>query len=323
VLDCSHRARQSDTLCGYQSMKNWGTGLDNSNRRIVMKSTAATAAASLIPSLGWAQSAAPDALMQKIVEVELRLKSRLGVVLHDLETGKKWMHRADERFAMCSTFKGIAGAAVLALVDQGREDIDRRIVIRQSDIQSYAPVTQDRVGGSGMTIGELCEATITTSDNTAGNLVLKVIGGPQGFTKYVQSIGDTVTRLDRTEPDLNEAKPGDARDTTTAAALTLTMQKLVLGDVLSVKSRELLTNWLVGNKVGDTKVRAGLPKDWRVADKTGGGGFGTNNDTGVIWPPNRKPILFTILTTETSASTDDKNAGMADIARSLKSVVPG
>jgi beta-lactamase class A len=209
------------------------------------------------------------------------------------------------------------------LVDQGAEDLNRRIIIQQGDVLSYAPVTKDRVGDAGMTIAELCDATITMSDNTAGNLVLRLIGGPEGFTRFVQSIGDTVTRLDRWEPDLNEGKPGDLRDTTAPTALTATMQSLVLGNALSAKSRDQLTAWLVGNKVGDTKVRAGLPKTWRVGDKTGGGGFGTNNVTGLIWPPNRKPIIFTIMTTETSASTEDKNAGMADIARALSGVIAG
>lgn len=275
------------------------------------------------PFVARAQTSEPDALMAAILAVEQRLQARLGVMILDLESGKVWAHRADERFAMCSTFKGIAGGALLALVDQGREDINRRIVIEPNDILAYAPVTKQHIGGSGMTLGALCEATITTSDNTAGNLVLKAIGGPEGFTRFVRQIGDFVTQLDRWEPDLNEAKPGDPRDTTTPAALTKTMQSLVLSDVLSAQSRQQLTAWLVGNTVGDTKVRIGLPKDWRVADKTGAGEFGTNNDTGVIWPPNRKPVLFSILTTETRATIADKNAGMADIARALKIALVG
>lgn len=295
------------------------------NRRMFVASLGALFAQPLLsPSpAAWAASSTPDALAKLFADLELRLKARLGVVLRDLDSGRTWVHRADERFPMCSTFKGLAGGALLALVDRGRESLDRRIVIQPGDILSYAPVTKERVGGVGMTLGELCEATITTSDNTAGNLVLKAIGGPEGLTRFLREIGDPVTRLDRREPDLNEGKPGDPRDTTTPAAMTKTMQALVLGKVLSPGSREILTGWLVGNKVGDTKVRAGLPKDWRVGDKTGGGGFGTNNDTGVIWPPNRKPILFTILTTETAAPVEEKNAAMAEIARALKTAIVG
>jgi len=296
---------------------------NHQNRRGFLAGAVAMPVALSLPAPLLSQGVPANSLGKTILDVEQRLKSRLGVLLHDLESGQKWAHRADERFPMCSTFKGVAGGALLALVDQGKEDINRRIVIQQSDILSYAPVTKERVGGNGMTLGELCEATITTSDNTAGNLVLKAIGGPEGFTRFVRSIGDSTTQLDRWEPELNEGKPGDPRDTSTPAAMTRTMETLVLGNALSPKSRDVLTAWLVGNKVGDTKVRAGLPKDWRVGDKTGGGGFGTNNDTGVIWPLGRKPVLFTIFTTETGASVDDKNAGMADIARALRTAISG
>ena len=289
------------------------------SRRLFVKSLGTFTASALIaaPAAALAQTTAPDALTRTIEDVEKRLGARMGVAIFDTESSNRWQHRADERFPMCSTFKALAAAAVLALVDQDREDLNRRIVLGSSDLVTYSPVTKDRLGGDGMTIGELCEAAITTSDNTAGNMMLRAIGGPEGFTAFVRSMGDTVTRLDRWETDLNEATPGDVRDTTTPAAMTKTLQALTLGNVLSVTSRDHLIQWLVGNKVGDAKIRAGMPKDWRVADKTGGGSFGTNNDIAVIWPPGRKPVLVSIFTTETNASFDDRNAGMAAIARSL------
>ena len=253
----------------------------------------------LFPVPTVAQTAA-DPLMKVIRDVEARLQSRLGVSIRDIENGRTWTHRADERFPMCSTFKALAAAAVLARVDRGE---DRH------------------VGEPGMTIGDICAAAVATSDNTAGNLMLKSIGGPEGLTRFLRGVGDTVSRLDRWETELNEATPGDPRDTTTPNALSATIDKLVLGSALSAGSRDQLAAWLVGNKVGDTKVRAGLPKDWKVGDKTGAGGFGTNNDTGIIWPPGRRPIVFTILTTETKASVEDKNAGMAEIARALRSAI--
>lgn len=270
----------------------------------------------LLPMPAVAQTAA-DPMMKVIRDVEARLQSRLGVSIRDIESGRTWSHRADERFPMCSTFKALAAAAILARVDRGEDRIDRRVVFPASELVTYSPVTKEHVGEPGMTIGDICAAAVATSDNTAGNLMLKAIGGPEGLTRFLRGIGDTVSRLDRWETELNEGTPGDPRDTTSPAALSATMDKLLLGNVLSARSRDQLAAWLAGNKVGDTKVRAGLPRDWKVGDKTGGGGFGTNNDTGIIWPPGRRPIVFTILTTETKASFEDKNAGMAEIARAL------
>lgn len=286
--------------------------MQNLGRRAVAASLMGLAA-----SPAFAQSGSDDRVNKTILDVEQRLNARLGVVLHDLASGRIWAHKADQRFPMCSTFKALAAAAVLARVDRGDETLARRVVIQPSDLVTYSPVTKEHVGGDGMPIGEICAAAIATSDNTAGNLMLKAIGGPQGLTAFLRSIGDTTSRLDRWETELNEAKPGDPRDTTTPAALTATMQALALGTVLTAKSRDILVGWLLGNKVGDTKVRAGVPKDWRVGDKTGAGEFGTNNDTGIIWPPNRKPVLFTFLMTETAAPVADKNAGMAEMARAL------
>src|SRR5262249_27402735 len=151
-------------------------------------------------------------------------------------------------------------------------------------------------------LGELCEAAITLSDNTAGNMILKSIGGPPGFTDFVRSLGDAVTRLDRWETELNEAQPGDPRDTTTPQAMAGNLQSLVLDDALSSASRDRLTAWLVANKTGDAKLRAGLPKEWRIGDKTGAGNFGTMNDVAVIWPPGRGPVIVSIYMTQTTAS---------------------
>lgn len=285
--------------------------------------TAALAAISLPTAFATtaAGQGSVDPVTKAILDIEARLQSRLGVSIRDLESGRSWSHRSDERFPMCSTFKALAAAAVLARVDRGEDRLDRRVVFSSSDVVTYSPATKERVGEPGMTIGDICAAAVATSDNTAGNLMLKAIGGPEGLTRFLRGIGDVVSRLDRWETDLNEAKPGDPRDTTSPAALNATIETLVLGKVLSAGSRDQLATWLVGNKVGDTKVRAGLPKDWKVGDRTGAGEFGTNNDTGIIWPPGRKPIVFTILTTETKASVEDKNAGMAEIARALRAAI--
>lgn len=257
-----------------------------------------------------------EELLGKLVEIEERLDARIGVAVLDTQTGRRWEHRADERFPMTSTFKALACGAVLTRVDAGEEDLDRRIRIEASDIVTYSPVTENHVGEE-MTLGELCEATITTSDNTAGNLILETLGGPSGVTEFARSLGDSMTRLDRWETALNEATPGDPRDTTTPNAMVANLRKLVVGDALSQQSRDQLTAWLVANQTGDEKLRAGLPKDWRVGDKTGGGNHGTTNDVAVIWPPGREPLIVSVYITQTEASVDERNAAIAEIGRAV------
>ena len=218
---------------------------------------------------------------------------------------------------MCSTFKVLACAAVLGRVDMGQEDLNRRIRFEASDLVTYSPVTKDRVGGGGMSLADLCEAGITQSDNTAGNLILASLGGPSSVTAYARVLGDIMTRLDRTETGLNDAIPGDPRDTTTPGAMTANLRALVAGGALSQPSRDQLTEWLMANQTGGAKLRAGLPANWRVGDKTGGGDWGTTNDVAVIWPPGRKPVIVSVYLTNTRASFDDRNAAIAAVGRAV------
>lgn len=270
------------------------------------------------PATVRARGTSDDNLGRKLIEIEQRLVARLGISIFDTQTERRWSHRANERFPMCSTFKVLASGAVLALVDAGKEDLSRHIRFDVKDLVTYSPVTESRVGGQGMTLAELCEAAVTRSDNTAGNLLLKCIGGPSGVTAFARSLGDSATRLDRWEAELNEATPGDPRDTTTPAAMAANLRLLVLGNKLSERSREQLTTWLVSNKTGDAKLRAGFPREWRVGDKTGGGDHGTMNDVAVVWPTGRSPVIVSIYMTETRASFDDRNAAIAELARELK-----
>lgn len=210
---------------------------------------------------------------------------RLGIAVLDTKTGRWHGHRVNERFPLCSIFKVLACGALLARVDAGREDLSRRVRFTATQIVTYSPVTEGRVGGAGMTLEELCAAAMTLSDNTAGNLVLERVGGPSGLTAYARAIGDPVTRLDRTETALNEATPGDPRDTTTPGAMAADLRALVLGRALSQRSRAQMTAWLLSNRTGGAKLRAGVPADWRVGDRTGAGDRGTMNDVAVIWPP--------------------------------------
>ena len=250
-----------------------------------------------------------------LAALEARNGGRLGVVALDTGSGRRIDYRAEERFAMCSTHKLFSAAAVLTMVDQGHMKLDRRVPFGRADLLEYAPITRKNVDAGFMTVDALCEAAIEWSDNTAGNLLLVSLGGPPGLTAYARSLGDQITRLDRIETDLNEATPGDPRDTTTPAAMLENLRRIVLGDVLSRRSRERMTAWLIANKTGDKRLRAGLPGDWRVGDKTGGGGNGATNDIAVIWPPSRGPIIVAAYFAESPASPDDRNAVLAQVGR--------
>jgi beta-lactamase class A len=245
---------------------------------------------------------------KQLAWIEEREGGRLGVAVIDTETGWTLEHRADERFPMCSTFKLLAAAAALKRVDDGAERLDRVIAYGPGDLLDYAPIAKTHLASGGMTLADLCAAAIDWSDNTAANLVLEAIGGPAGFTQFARSLGDPVTRLDRNEPGLNEATPGDDRDTTSPRAMSEDMRQVLLGDVLSEASRRELEAWLIDDKVGDKRIRAGLPPAWRIGDKTGSGDHGTANTIGILRPPERAPIIAAVYYTESSAPMDVRNA---------------
>jgi beta-lactamase class A len=252
-----------------------------------------------------------------IIALEARSGGRLGVAVLDTQTGATFDHRGDERFAMCSTFKALVAGLVLARVDQGKERLDRRVTYGKAVLVSHSPVTEKHVG-DGMTIGALCEATMTVSDNAAANLLLDTFGGPPAVTAFVRTLGDKVTRLDRREPELNVVGPGDPRDTTSPRAMLGTLRALTLGSALSPASRQQMTAWLVANQTGDKRLRAGLPAGWKVGDKTGSWGdgrVGTTNDIAVIWPPGRAPLLITAYLNRSTVDDDARNAVIAEVAR--------
>ena len=257
---------------------------------------------------------ANDAKSQ-LAELERRNGGRLGVAALDTASGHRVGHRTDELFPLCSTFKFLAAAFVLARVDRGEEKLDRRVVFSDKDLVTYSPVTKDHVGPGGMTMAAICDAAVTLSDNTAGNLMFASFGGPAGLTAYARSLGDRATRLDRIETELNEARPGDPRDTTTPVAMLGTMQRLLIGDALSASSRDRLIGWLLASKTGARRVRAGLPADWRVGDKTGTGNNGTANDVAIAFPPGRAPILIAVYYTESTISDDARNTVIAEAGR--------
>ena len=274
-------------------------------------------AATVLAGTARPPAAAADTLAAALAGIEAASGGRLGVAVRDAQGTLRLGHRAEERFPLCSTFKLLATAALLARVDAGREDLDRRVRFAPQDLVAYSPVTQGRTGGAGMTLAELCEAAMTQSDNTAGNLILAAIGGPEAVTAYARTIGDAATRLDRTETALNEAAPGDPRDTTTPAAMAADLHGLVLGTRLSAPSRDRLAGWLLANRTGAAKLRAGVPADWRVGDKTGGGGHGSTNDIAVLWPPGRPPLVACVYLTGTEAPFAERNAAIAAVGRLL------
>jgi beta-lactamase class A len=251
----------------------------------------------------------------RIAAIEARIGGRIGVAALDTGNGKRLDYRADERFPMCSTFKFLAAAAVLKRIDEKTEKLDRFVPYDAKEILEYAPVTKEHLKDGGMTLGALCEAAIEQSDNTAGNLLLYAIGGPAGLTNFARRLGDKVTRLDRIEPELNSAIPGDERDTTTAAAICSDMQRLLLGDALSEASRRRLEDWLQRNETGGQMIRAGVPKNWKVGDKTGRGANGAMNDIAIMRPPDRAPILLAVYSVGSTGTANDRAAAVAEAAK--------
>ena len=246
--------------------------------------------------------------------LEKQSGGRLGVAAVDKASGTRIAYRADERFAMCSTFKFLAAAAVLARVDKGELTLDKSIAYGKDDLLSYAPVAKEHVAEGHLTLEALCAAAVGVSDNTAANLILKEIGGPAGWTAYARALGDTTSRLDRTEPELNSAVVGDPRDTTTPLAMLGNLDAVMIGDALKEASRDKLEEWMVAGTVTGPLIRAGVPKTWQVADKSGSGAHGTRNDIGVLYRPDSAPILAAIYTTGSKLDMDGQNKVIADAA---------
>ncbi|GEK93916.1 class A beta-lactamase [Gluconobacter wancherniae] len=272
----------------------------------------------LLSSLPTTLRAAEDDVHRKLAWIERKSGGRLGVCAYLSGTTRPAVtYRGGERFPMCSTCKALLSAAVLARVDRGRESLSRKILIRPQDLMHYSPITQPHIGTADLTLGDMCSAAVSYSDNTAANALLRVLGGPAMVTAFARSIGDTVTRLDRWEPALNEALPGDPRDTTTPEAMSRNLTQLLSGDALSSASRRTLLEWMVANQTGDARIRAGVPKSWRVGDKTGTGSRGTINDIAFIMPPEKTPFALSIYLTGSPLSANAGNAIIAEIARTI------
>ncbi|MEA9446007.1 class A beta-lactamase [Candidatus Fukatsuia symbiotica] len=253
-------------------------------------------------------------IQEKLSELEKISGGRLGLFAINTANNLTVQYRAVERFPVTSTFKVLAVAAILKQSVTDRQLLQQRITYNPKDLVSYSPITEKHLG---MTVEELCAATIQYSDNTAVNLLMKLLGGPKAVTEFARSIGDHTFRLDRWETDLNSAIPGDLRDTSTPVAMAKSVQRLVLGDALPPAQREKLQVWLKGNTTGDASIRAGIPEGWVVGDKTGGGDYGTTNDIGVLWPPTAAPIVVAIYFTQNEKDAQTRKDVIASATRIL------
>ncbi|MGY1982040.1 class A beta-lactamase [Nocardia gipuzkoensis] len=250
-------------------------------------------------------------------EVEARYGAQVGLFAVDTGTGETVTHRADERFPFLSTFKTLAAAALLHAHPLGTGYFDRVIRFHEADLVEHSPVTSAAVA-DGMTLAQVAEAAITRSDNTAGNLLLRELGGPEALTAFLRTLGDPTSRLDRWETELNTAIPGDERDTTTPAALAAAYRAVVLGDALGARERDQLITWLKANTTGAERIRAGLPAGWVTGDKTGTGSYGCANDVAVVWPEGgRAPIVIAIQSRKADVDAEVNNALLAEVTKAV------
>ncbi|MDN0198625.1 class A beta-lactamase [Streptomyces sp. S.PNR 29] len=267
-------------------------------------------------SAGAGRSAAPAAATKPTApefrKLEREFDARLGVYALDTGTGRTVAYQADERFAYASTFKALAAGAVLR--KYGTEGIDKVVRYSRDDLIENSPVTDSFVE-TGMSLRGLCAATLWYSDNTAVNLLLDELGGPDGLEKVLEELGDDVTEMDRYEPDMSDGVPGDIRDTSTPRAMAGSLRAFLLGDALERDERRLLRQWMETNMTGRTLIRAGLPDDWTVADKSGTAGYGGRNNIAVAWPDDGgDPIVMAVLTSRDKKDAERRDALVAEAA---------
>jgi beta-lactamase class A len=267
-------------------------------------------------------SLSPAAAMAAWAAIEARVGGRLGLAQWIDGEAAPLGHRLDERFPMCSSFKALLAAWALHQSAAGRVKMTERLRIERRELLAHSPVTSRHAGGPGLSLAQLCEATVTTSDNTAANLLLRRLGGPAGLTAFARSLGDATTRLDRFEPAMNTALDGDPRDTTTPASMAHSLRQLLLGDALPPAGRHTLRQWLQASRTGLDRLRAGLPPGWAVGDKTGTGENGSVVDVAVAWPPQGPARVITAYLHGSTAPTARLKAALADAARVAAQVRP-
>lgn len=263
---------------------------------------------SAVPS----RPAVPD--LSRFVALEREHRARLGVYALATGTGATVTYRADERFALCSTFKTLAAAAVLDRYPLSH--LDKRVTYTSADVDSISPITKNHIA-TGMTIRQLCDAAIRHSDGTAGNLLVRDIGGPAQLTAYLRGLGDGTSRMDHYEPELNRGRPNDPADTTTPRAVATDYRALVLGDALPAAKRTLLSGWLTNNTANPARIRAALPKGWKAADKTGTGDYGRGADIAIVWPPHTPPLVLAVMSDRAGYTTPADDSLIVEATRQI------
>ena len=277
---------------------------------MISRRTLLAAASGLVLAPAFADEAPPV-----LAAYERETGGRIGLYAENLASGAKIAWRADERFVMCSTFKASLAACVLARVDRGEDRLADMIAYKAQDLLDYAPVAKHYLPEGAMSVSDMCKAMVELSDNTCANLLLARVGGPAALTAFWRTTGDTVSRLDHYEPELNRSPPGDPRDTSTPAAMAGNLRRFLLGDVLSHASRAHLTEWMVGCKTGNNRLRAGLPKAWKVGDKTGNNGKDACGDIAMAWPSAGGPVLICAYTQGGKPTAQQFEAVFAEIGR--------
>ena len=259
-----------------------------------------------------------EPIQEKLSQLESSSGGRIGIYTINTANNEKIQYRADEKFPFCSTSKVMAVAAILKQSQMQANLLQKQIKYSQHDLDKsgYAPITKYHLH-DGMSIAKLSEAALDYSDNSAMNLLIKILGNTQAITSYARSIQDNNFSLDRWEPELNSAIPGDNRDTTTPSAMANSLKQLVIGNALESRQRQQLTTWLKNNTTGNLRIRAGVPKDWVVGDKTGTGAYGTTNDIGVVWPTGCAPIIIVIYFTQHKKNAAPRDQIVASATRIL------
>ena len=260
-------------------------------------------------------------LDRQLAALEQQHQGRIGVALYHPDTGLSYGYRAEERFPFASTFKALLAAAVLQRSEFDPQWLQQVVHYRAEDLLSYAPITRPHLA-HGMSREALAIASVQYSDNTAANLLLEALGGLDEFNRFVAALGDQKFRLDRQEPDLNSALPGDDRDTTTPAAMAKTLSRLTLGNGLAAPQQARFNAWLKGNTTGDAAIRAGVPTGWLVGDKSGGGGYGTTNDIAVLWPTQGTPMVLALYFTQSTPDAKPQQAVLAEATRLVLAAAP-
>ncbi|WP_431278865.1 class A beta-lactamase [Leifsonia poae] len=297
----------------------------NVRKGLILSSTVAAVAASIVLG-GWQASLAPNAMVapssaaaassgslqssttRDFAALERSHGARLGVTAIDTGSGRTVGYRSGDRFPFASSNKTFIAAAILQR--SSATDLDVVVHFTKADLLSYAPITS-RFVDTGMTVRELLDAMLRFSDNTAANLLVARLGGPSAVEQWLRGIGDRTTKVDRIEPELNEALPGDPRDTTTPAQFATDIRKVLLGSSLETADRTILRNTMLDNTTGDDTIRAGADAAWPVADKTGTGEYGVRADIAVLYPANRAPIVVVTMSRKDAPDATPDNALLA------------